>query len=92
VEIVAIILKLGLAVFAIVIAVGFVAANIIIPQASAQQFCVGKNGEVHNGGCPPGLNAATPGHNGAAPAKSSAPRQISGPGNAASQDAPGHLK
>jgi hypothetical protein len=74
--------KILLTVFAIVIAVGFVAANSIISQASAQ-MCVGKNGEVFNGGCPPGLN-------GAAPAKSSAPGQVSGPGNAASQDAPGH--
>lgn len=85
--------KTLLAVFAIFIAIGFVSTNSIIPQASAQQVvCPG--GEVHNGGCPPPaqLNAATPGHNGAAPAKSSAPGQISGPGNAASQDAPGHLK
>jgi hypothetical protein len=34
----------------------------------AQKFCVGKNGEVHNGEC---IDA--PGHNGAAPAKSSPP-------------------
>jgi len=64
-----------LAVFAIGIAVGFVAANSIIPQASAQQFCVDKKGEIHNGACPPGLNDASP-------AKSFAPGQLSnsGPG------------
>jgi len=33
-----------MAVFAILIAVGFVAANSIIPQAPAQQFCVDKKG------------------------------------------------
>jgi hypothetical protein len=75
-------IKTLLAVFAIVIGVGFVAANSIIPQASAQ-MCVGKNGEVFNGMCPPG-------HNGAAPAQSSAPGHLStgGPGGA-SQNAPG---
>jgi hypothetical protein len=72
--------KTLLSVFVIVIAVGFVAANSIIPQTSAQ-ICVGKNGESM---CPPGL--------GGSPAKLSAPGQVStGPGGA-SQNAPGHNK
>jgi len=75
--------KTLLAVFVIVIAVEFVAADSIIPQASAQ-FVVCKNGEVFNGGCPPGL--------GAGPAKSSAPGQqpeSGGPGH--SEHSPGHI-
>jgi hypothetical protein len=78
--------KTLLAVFAIVIAVGFVAANSIIPQASAQ-MCV-KNGEVFNGMCPPG-------HNGPAlSAQSTAPGHLStgGPGTPSTAYAPGHNK
>jgi hypothetical protein len=80
--------KTLLAVFAIVIAVGFVAANSVIPQASAQQFCVGKNGEVFNGMCPPG-------HNGPSlSAQSTAPGHLStgGPGTPSTAYAPGHSK
>jgi hypothetical protein len=79
--------KTLLAVLAIVIAVGFVAANSIIPQASAiDQFCVGGPGEPpHNGAC-----IGAPGHQ-PGPAQLSAPGHEK-TGNAASQDAPGHLK